>query len=229
MLFSREHTHRGKIATRQRLVIVGLGLWLTPVQMSEGQQAGTSTSVAQPQLRVQVVSKVTRGCGAIIQPAGMQSHAEGLLKPAGITVSNIYNSQLAVNTDCVPLRLETDTPGMAVSQCLTFLEVGAPSAAERRTGLTTKWRKCESLKCSRSKCEALVHSRLDILVNMFLAEVRMPMQAPLASVIAPPIKPSPSHPVRVSPPRVLGTIFYSLHILFCLVVFLYWQLRGQMF
>ena len=159
----------------------------------------------------------------------MQSPAEGLLSAAGITVSNIHNSQIAVDTDCVSRMLETGSPGRAVQQCLSFLEVAAPSAIERRTGLATTWRRCQSLTCSKSKFEEALRSGLDILVNMFFAEVRMPIKPPLESVSAPTIKSVPSHPVRVSPPRVLRTIFFSLHILFCRSAFLCWQLRGQMF
>src|SRR5262245_40759986 len=124
-------THRSKVVIKRKVLVTALGIWLCPVHTSIGQQAGTSASAGWPQLRVNVVSKVSRGCGSKIHPAGMQLHAEELVKGAGITVSNIYNSQLALDTDCASWRLESDSPGMRVTQCLSFLQVAAPSAGER--------------------------------------------------------------------------------------------------
>lgn len=222
-------THRSKIVTKRKVLATALGLWLTPVQLSVGQQAGTSTSVAQPQLRVNVVSKVSRGCGPTIQPTGMQSHAEELLRAGGITVSNIYNAQIAVDTDCAPLRRQTVSPGMSVNQCLSFLEVGALPGAERRTGFSTTWRSCQSLTCSRSKCEAIVNSRIDTLVNMFLAEVTTPRQAILERINAAPLQSAPSQPERTGLPLILVQIFLALLILGPLSLLLYWQLRDRIF
>ena len=184
-----------------------------------------------PQLqpRVNVVSKVSRGCGSKIQPTGMQSRAEELLRSAGITVSNIYNSQIAIDTDCVPSRVESDGPGMLVTQCLSFLEVAALSSVERRTGFSTTWRSCESAKCSRAKCGAIVISGIDSLVNMFLAERRTPKQAVLERGNAEPSQPAPIQAMHMGSLRIALVIFLSILILFSLSLFLYWQLRDRMF
>ena len=233
--------HGGKSSA----LLLGLGLCMLSLPTSFGEETSNPTgnsrmTLAAP-LRISVASHVAQACGSAIPPSVVQQDAEAWLRGVGVTVSNIHNAQLELDVDCVAATPGAQTTSVALYQCLSFSEaVSAPSNSGRAT-LATTWRRCQSFTCGRAKCEPLARSGLHALMSTFWTDFQernsqnaqqiRPQQQ--ASVIAasdqpPPAGPGPSAAHDPISQRAMGRIlFYSLYIMTCVTLLVYWQFRGH--
>ncbi len=191
-------------------------------------QARQETPVA-ASFRFSVATNVGSACGAAFASSTVSRQVESRLLDAGIIVSNVHNAQLSADIDCV--RVSGGT--LVVHQCLALSEI--VSASSRRSGATLAgtWRKCESFVCSGPRCARFLRSGLEGLTGDFLAEYENRTAAPAVARQATPAKPAVAvrpAPVRSYAPRFTSaqavTAFYSLYILACMAVLLYWQFRS---
>ena len=165
-------------------------------------------------LKVSIACDVDRGCGGGVSSHVIRQDAEAQLRGAGVTVSNIHNAELAIDVYCAAISPGSRGSAVVIRQCLNFSEL-TPSTHGGAT-FTSSWRKCESFTCRGAKCESLSRSGLHALVDTFLKDTQERFQPTLQRIVLPVEAP---HPVD-------GRIaFYSLYIMTCVTVLVYWQCR----
>lgn len=203
-----------------RAGIGGLLLGLTALTLSVSfAQDGPPAPLPAGSFRVSVVPEVTAACGTAASGAGLQQSAETRLRGVGMTVSDVHNSQLAVDVDCVPVM--GSRKGLAVHQCLGFSEVVSAAAGDRQM-LASTWHKCESYVCQSSYCPGLVNSGQAALLDAFLANMaerkaQVPAQPPVTAAV-----------YESAATAVYGrVIFFGLYMIACVTTGVYWQLRKR--
>jgi len=192
-------------------------------------------------LRVSVVANVGRACGAAVSSSAVQRIAADRLSGAGITVSNIHNSQLEMDLDCVTRTPSPRNRGIAVNVCLTFSEPLSTVSGNGKTILGSTWKSCQSFACTRAKCDAAL-TREDLLLDALLGDfqerdaagrIPEPMPHPPTAGLAPPRTPAAATAPRVysyvpAPDHTRGRqLFYATYIMTCLSLFVYWQFRSR--
>jgi len=167
--------------------------------------------------RVAITSNVPHACAGAVPAAIIQHDAEGRLRSAGVTVSDIHNAQLTVDLDCVPVKPGAHDTALAVHQCLGLSEL--VSSNERKPILANTWRKCESYICGTAKCEAPVRIGLNALLDSFLGELRerTAPRVETASVVDAPTGATATERV----------VYYAVYLMICVMLLLYWQLRKR--
>ncbi|MEO8595536.1 MAG: hypothetical protein ABI759_19610 [Candidatus Solibacter sp.] len=200
---------------------MGLGLCL--VFASSAQQAGSPAAQLAVTPRISVVSNIASACSAGVAPPALQQSAEEQLRGAGFTVSNIHNSELQIDVDCMAVGERRRTSGFAVHHCVAFSEMVSSHANPGAALLAGTWRDCQSVTCGNN-CSTMVAEGQEALVRKFLGDhqqrqseesltTRLQRQAGAAQ--------NPGDPGG-STKRV---VIYSLYILVCLSVLFHWQLR----
>ena len=179
-----------------------------------------------PALRTSVLSNVAPTCHGPIPAAALQQDAAEQLRGAGVTVSDIHNAQLALDIDCLPLP---GTRASGVHQCLSFSEVVTAPSNGSRAMLATTWRQCQSYACSGANCQTQLRPGLHTLVDAFLADFQQRGSRSAAAPASSVENRSPvADAIQGASRRVGGpVIFYSLYMMMCFVVLLYWQVRKQ--
>ena len=171
--------------------------------------------------RISVAPHVSAACGTSVANVTQQQNAETRLRSAGIVVSEIHNSQLAIDLDCVPVAAKGPGSSLAVHQCLGFSEVVSASN-DSQPMLAGTWRKCESYVCASARCEAAANSGLATLVDAFLSGLaERSSQAP----VRPPENPTAYANTGATP--VERVIFFGLYTMTCLTTLIYWQIRKR--
>lgn len=227
---------------RRKLFAGALGLAISG-SVCVGQQRPISATISAP-LRISVASNVDQGCRNGILAATMQDNTEARLRAAGIAVSQIHNAQLTVDIDCVAVG-HSQRSAAAIHQCLSLAEVMAASADPGRTALATTWRNCQSYTCSGAACQLSARSRMNVLMDLFLDYFhdRFRKRDATAAVtpnrqsVHPTGTPSRSSVSSGRPPEFSDipkpagprgkVIFYSIYMMACFSVLLYWQFRRQ--
>jgi hypothetical protein len=174
-----------------------------------------------------VATKIASTCRDAVAASAISQDAVAQLQSAGVPVSDIHNAELTVDVDCLPLA-RPHGASSAVHQCLGFSEMVAPASNGGRAMLATTWRQCQSYTCSRANCESLLRPGLRTLVDAFLVDSQQ-RGLSLAAHAAPAAPLSVSiNPIERASQRVGGpVIFYSLYLLMCFLVLLYWQMRRE--
>jgi len=214
------------------VLVLGLGLWLCilPVQISFGQERGKPLTPLAAPLRMSVAFNVAQGCGGTIPPSLIQQDAEAQLRGVGVTVSNIHNTQLAIDVYCAAVFPGSRSTAVVVQQCLGFSELVPALYNHGRAMFATKWRNCQSFRCRGAKCEPLVRSGVHALINSFLRNFQV--RNSRNNFPIPQVRPQPQAsfiPGEV-PQRVLGrSVFYLLYIMTCVTVLVYWQCREHQY
>ena len=123
-----------------------------------------------------------------------------------------------MDLDCVGLEGGARATAIAVHQCLAFSEV-LSTARKDKPILASTWRNCRSYTCRGGKCDSEASSAAGALIGAFLNELQHRTQAE-ATLFVPVIE-------YIPPPRrnVEQFIFYTVFIMACLSVLVYWQWR----
>jgi len=199
--------------------------------------AVAQNSTAQP-LRLAVASEFGKACGGAFAPSATRQQIENRLRGAGLTVSNVHTELLSIDVDCVALGSGARTGSTAVHGCLGFSELVSTTSHTRGAALAGTWRKCQSFVCTRGNCDPPLRAGVNGLVNEFLAAFETRVRAVPNSPDPAPV-PVPA-PAPVSVPAVAYAmaqvtvvssrgllLFYSVYILACMSVLLYWHFRGS--
>jgi hypothetical protein len=219
------------------LVPVGLGLCLTSVRLilvptSFGQEGDKPLIPGAVPVAMSVASNIGRGCGDLVPPSVLQQDVEARLRGLGVTISSVHSAQLAVDVDCVGVGPGTRMSGVAVHQCLGLSEVVSVPSNDGRAMLATTWRQCQSYTCAGAKCKPLARTGLQTLIDSCLGDfqerhlARQGGQPPHAAKRAAVATVSSAYP-ETSPRMVGRVLFYSLYIMVCVSVMVYWQCRKQ--
>jgi hypothetical protein len=157
-----------------------------------------------------------------VASAGIEGLLTAGLRNVGIPVSTVYNSQLSVEVECATLSPD---PGAALAthECLDFSELVQTASNEGRPALASTWRKCATLSCARGKCDAGVQAA----VQDQLRELSAVLQERRAAAAAPAPAPAPERRFTIEVSRRGLVLFYSLYIVACLSLIVYWQVRKQ--
>jgi hypothetical protein len=215
-----------------------------------GQDGREPVNLVRNPLALHVESKIAPSCGATISAAAVQEAVESQLRLGGIAVSRVHTARLATEVDCTPLRIGGRTAAMGVQQCLGLSEVVSIPSAVRGLAFATTWRKCSSLRCARGKCEPLMQSQRQGLVDEFIAHFRALSATGLQVKDAGhreqvaavekrvPAQLESDHDrgrsrdlITTPPPSFLtaANVFYSVYILTCFAVLGYWEHHKQRF
>jgi hypothetical protein len=220
------------LGSKPRVMALGLGLSLCilPLHTSFGQERSQPLIPLSTPFRISVGSNVAQGCGGTIPPSVIQQDAEAQLRGAGITVSSIHNAQLAIDVYCAPVNPGSRRTVVVIQECLGFSELVPAPSNHGRAISTTTFRNCQSLTCRGAKCEPLVRSGLQPLMNPFLKDLQgrnSRNDGPVGQ-----IQPQPQTGVipKEAPQRIeRRSLFYLLYIMACFTVLVYWQCRGHHF
>jgi hypothetical protein len=199
--------------------VLVFGFAVSTLFVAYAQDAPAAPQPAGSPFRVSVVPAVTPGCGAAVSGADLQQYAESRLRGAGMTVSDVHNSQLAVDVDCVPVTAAKSAHNLAVHQCLGFSEVVSAAAGDSPM-LASTWHKCESYVCESAYCEHLASSNETFLMDGFLSSLAE-RTAQEHARLSPPVIEAAANTVYE---RV---IFFGLYTIACLTMGIYWQIRKR--
>ena len=200
-------------------------------------QNSPSASAAQP-LRLAVASEFGKACGGAFAPSATRQQIENRLRSAGLTVSNVHTELLSIDVDCVALGSGARTGSTAVHECLEFSELVSTASHTRGAALASTWRKCQSFVCSRGNCDPPLRAGVNGLLNEFLGTINRRIRAVPASPVAAPVPvpvqvraPVPTVAYAMAQVTVVSSrgllLFYSVYILACMSVLLYWHFRGS--
>ncbi len=198
---------------RWRTVLV-VAVLLVPICNAIAQQS--APRAAWSSYRVSVASKAARGCQNAVPP-GIKEDAEARLRGMGIAVSDVFNAQLSIDLDCVAMS----QTGVAGSECLVFSEmVSVPTTGSR--SLAATWRSCRAFTCNRANCAA-ARTGIQGLLDEFASELSE-RNAQASQILT--ISESAPAPQPVNR-RLAILVFYSLYIIACITVMLYWRMKRQ--
>ena len=220
---------------RIEVIALRVGICFLALYASSGQER--RSTLASASLRLSSASHVANSCAAVFSPSTVQEAIDVHLRDAGIVVSRVHTAQLAADVDCVAVGARGRNSAIAVQQCLGYSElVSAPS---RKSGVTlaNTWRKCQSFVCSGGRCEPSMRAGISTLMSSFLTDFERSTKT--SGLAAPPPE------GRIQVPAVLPSFtgnlvqravvsgratvaFYSLYILACMVLMLYWQFRSSL-
>jgi len=226
--------------SRPSLLVLAFGLCTLPATF--GQEPAKPLIPPAGRFRISVASRIAQRCGGSVSPAVIQQDAEAGLRSAGFTVSSIYSGRLAIEVDCGAVAPGAERAGMLVQQCADFSELVTAPSNNGKAMLATTWRKCQSFECRGARCEPLMRSRLSTLTNAFVSDFQE--RNPRNALLIPQIVGQPEanaaaektgqqgYPGQGPPaaayrtvPVTFRQVFYSLYLLSCLCVLLYWRLR----
>jgi hypothetical protein len=202
-------------------------------------QNSPSASAPQP-LRLAVASEFGKACGGAFAPSATRQQIENRLRSVGLTVSNVHTELLTIDVDCVALGSGARTGSTAVHECLGFSELVSTATHTRGAALASTWRKCQSFVCTRGSCDPPLRAGVNGLTNEFLTTFEPRIRAvPPPPALTPAPAPIPA-PVKAPAPPALSPmtqvttvssrsilLFYSVYILACMSVLLYWHFRGS--
>ena len=222
-------------------LIFGIGLCLFPA--SFGQETGKVLIPLVHSVAISVTSHINETCGNTITGSTFREDATALLVRAGFIVSNVHNAVVSIDTDCVAIPHSNRSSVMTVNQCLSLSET-APDRSNGKSAVpSTIWRECKASRCIGLNCQELAQSGLhDLLLQLWSGfqendaqkdSVALTTTDPL--VIRRGLERAPASSVQSiaymseSKRAAVRKVFYSLYLMNCLTLLVYWQFRRSHF
>ncbi len=203
-------------------IALGFAICLAPMRVCLAQ--APSTPVEWSNYRVSVTSKIAGDCRNAVSQSGVTQDAEARLRSAGIAVADVFNAQLAIDLDCVAVSSDPGVNPVAGYECLTFSEMVSVPSTDSST-LASTWRQCQPFKCGRAGCASAARSGLQSMFDGFVKDLWERSARASQALSKPESIPVPKLPDR----RLAGAIFYSLYIMACLTLLVYWRFRRNVY